>query len=1118
MTITQRSTRLAALTLGVAAVVAVALGAALATPAQAATICPGTTWGVNLKIGSTGADVMKLQQFLNMASDTQIAASGIGSAGMESSYYGALTGAAVKKFQLKYATQILAPLGLTTPTTNFFGSSRAQANTLCAGGTVPPGPVTPPVTGNGLKVMLATDSPNNTALVQGQAAGDLAHFTLSNPTSAPVMVTNIAFKRTGVSNDSTMSNVYLYNGAVRLTDSAGVSNSAFNFNNPSGLFTVPAGGTYTVSVRSDIAGSTSGQQIGVQLVSVASNGTLDSSVVFPINGYLQTISAATLATVDFNTTTLPSVSTVDPQVDYTVWQNTMTVGTRAVTLRSFALRNIGSIQNGDLKNFRLYVDGVNVGSAVPLIDATTNMITFDLSANPVRLETGGRVVKVLADIVGGASRTFDFSLRYPGDALMIDTDLGQGVLPTANGSTFSARTATSATINSVSSSAPSVTRATDSPTANVSVGSTNVKWASFKLLANGEDVKVESLNVSVDTSVHNGGLDNGKVFLNGVQVGSTKDLVDSTDVNFTFGSSMILKAGTVAVVDIYADAKTSTSTSLSNNETVAVSLTAGSSNGQGQISLSSVNVPTGTVSGNTITVTSASLTASKASGYGNQTIVAGSQNAKIGSFTLSTGSTEGVNINTIEIGFASAVSSTITDLMLKDSATGNAIGTAKSTIGTTNSFSVSIDIPASGTKTVDVYANVKTGANAGPLPSTTVTTNTGGTSKVNGTTVSVGTAPTLQTITVGSATLTAAVNTGNTPDSMNVVAGNTSVKVGAFRFTAQNSGFTVDKVAVKIPANAATYVSNVMLKYKDVNGADQVSSQALTLSSGAQTYATSSFSGLTFYVPMNVDRDLEVWVQVASVANVHAIPNAAISAVLDADEGFNATDSSGAADTSLNASDLSSAATTGKGTLYVRQSLPTISAVALESTVLNNGSNKALGRVKITADAAGSVSWKKIVFTINKTAAVTLGATSTIALWNGSNQVTGTFATTTGDFAAQTQAFTTAATTGSLVFEATTEQEIGAGSSATYELRGTVGGVTTGYNFVDVSIANTSTSVTTAAYSTIHTATGDSSESFIWSDRSASVSTTHSESTADWTNDYLIKTLPTTLSTVWVSI
>ncbi len=1087
--------------------------AALNGQATPGTPTGGTTGGsctamfvTNLQVGSSNAEVKMLQQFLNKDSSTMVAATGAGSPGAETMYFGPATKAAVVKFQAKYGI---------SPTSGYVGPlTRAKLNSMCGTTTTNPNVPGTPVTGNGLKVMLASDSPVNVSLVQGQAAGELAKFTFANPTSASVVVTNLAFKRIGVSNDSTMTNVYIYNGAVRLTDSAGVSNSAFNYSNPVGLFTVPAGSTYTVSVRSDIAGSTSGQQIGVQLVSVGASGALDSSVSFPINGGLQSVSAATLATVDFNTSTLPSVSTVDPQADYTVWQNNITVGTRAVTMKSFALRNIGSIQTGDVRNFRLYVDGVQVGSAVATVDANS-IVTFDLSASPVRIETGGRVVKVLADVVGGASRTFSLSLRYPSDAIMVDTDLNQPVLPTAAGTTFSPRTATSATINSISTSAPSITRASDSPTQNVSVGASNVKWASFKFLANGEDVKVESLNVNVNTSVHNGGLDNGKVFLNGVQIGSTKDLVEATDVNFTFGSSMILKAGTVATVDIYADAKTSTSTNLSNTETVAVSLTAGSQNGQGQISLSSVNVPTGTVSGNTITVASASLTATKASGYGNQTIIAGSQNAKIGSFVLSGGSTEGVNVNTIEIGFGSAVSSLISDLVLKDPTNGNAvIGTAKSTVGTTNAFSVSINIPASGTKTIDVYANVKTDASAGAIPATTVTTNTTGTASITGNSVSVGTAATLQTITIGSAVLTAAVNTGSTPDAANVVAGATSVKVGSFRFTTQYSGYTVDKVAVKIPANAATSVSSVMLKYKDINGAEQTATQAVALSTGAgQTHATSTFTGLTFYIPENTDRDLDVYVSIPTIAS-GASTGAAISVLLDAGEGFNATDSSGTADTSLSASDLNSAATSGKGTLYVRKSIATLSAVALDSTTLQAGSDQVLGRVKVSADNSGDIGWKKISFTVNKTAAITLGATSTIKLWDITSgsavSVAGVFGTTTGAIPGGDSL--SGATSGNLTFVADSEQQVTAGSSRTYELRGTVGGIASGANSVSVSIANPSTSITTGTATGVAADTVASTPSFGWTDRS-SISTVHSESTSDWTDDYLVKTLPITLGT-----
>src|SRR3989344_9020373 len=221
-------------------------------------------------LGNSGGEVMWGQQFLN-GHGFQVSATGAGSPGNESSYFGAKTRAAVSAFQ--------SANGI-TPTAGYWGAiSRAKANALCAGAPVGPGPVTPPITGNGLKVMLAADNPTYAALVQGQAIAELMKLTFSNPSSAPITVTNLAFKRIGVSSDSTLANVYLFNGATRLTDSAGVSNTVFNYNSPTGLFTVPAGGSITISVRSDIAASTNGQQVGVQLTNVSASGLLDSSVV-----------------------------------------------------------------------------------------------------------------------------------------------------------------------------------------------------------------------------------------------------------------------------------------------------------------------------------------------------------------------------------------------------------------------------------------------------------------------------------------------------------------------------------------------------------------------------------------------------------------------------------------------------------------------------------------------------------------------------------------------------------------------------------------------------------------------------------------------------------------------
>jgi hypothetical protein len=94
-------------------------------------ICP-YTWTRDLSQGSTGADVMKLQQSLNADADTRVAASGAGSVGAETETYGPATAAAVSKFQVKYRSEILSPAGLVNPTGYFGASSRAKMNSICS--------------------------------------------------------------------------------------------------------------------------------------------------------------------------------------------------------------------------------------------------------------------------------------------------------------------------------------------------------------------------------------------------------------------------------------------------------------------------------------------------------------------------------------------------------------------------------------------------------------------------------------------------------------------------------------------------------------------------------------------------------------------------------------------------------------------------------------------------------------------------------------------------------------------------------------------------------------------------------------------------------------------------
>lgn len=71
-----------------------------------------TGFSRNLQAGSSGPDVLALQKILNQDAATQVAASGPGSPGNETEYFGPATVRAVVKFQEKYRSQILSPNNL----------------------------------------------------------------------------------------------------------------------------------------------------------------------------------------------------------------------------------------------------------------------------------------------------------------------------------------------------------------------------------------------------------------------------------------------------------------------------------------------------------------------------------------------------------------------------------------------------------------------------------------------------------------------------------------------------------------------------------------------------------------------------------------------------------------------------------------------------------------------------------------------------------------------------------------------------------------------------------------------------------------------------------------------
>lgn len=1061
----------------------VALALVVATTASAYTFTAPT-----LKMGSRGMAVTELQKVLN-ANGYTVSLSGAGSPGYESTYFGSKTVAAVKKWQAAMglvADGVVGPASRAvlngTTTTPSGNTSTVPGCTSTVGyssttGQKCDGTTSTTVNSGSVSAMLASTNPASSTLVAGQATADLLHLGFSGTGT----VTNVVLKRIGVSADATPSNVYLFEGAMRLTDAASVSsNGLVTFNNAAGLFTV--GGSKTVSVKSDIAASTSGQTVGFQLVSFTVSG--GSATTATLSGNIHTIASASLASVSAGTVT-PSGATLNPGAGVTVWQSTLTVSTRDVLMKRIALRNVGSATASAFSGFKLYVNGVQVGTA-STVDAN-GYVNFDFMSNPVLLASGSRVVRLDADIVSGASRTVQFSLRQAADVDFVDSSFGVNITPTSTPWASSSVN----TISGTSGGSLTIEKDTTSPSSNVSEGSNDKVLGVYKVTAYGEAMKIETLRAaftSSDASVSQ--LRNGRIMIGGVQYGSTSTLQeDSASPAYTsFTLNYTVMPGTPVLVELRADLYDNDGTDdLSNGDTIVGVIAAGSSNVMKVDSLGTVSAPASAVSGNTLTLADASATLTKNGTYANQTVVLPSTAFKVGAWNLAGSSTEDILLTTLSFD-VDEVSGTEFDegdltnmyVVVKNGSTIVAQPSPLATVAAAdNNFSINYTLMKNASLSIELFANMTDDGSDSTIDSgDSFTTDliVSGTAMTSGSAVT-SSEVTGQTIAAGTATLTATLDASAPVAS--VVSDNQTVTAAAFKFAAVTSAYDVTDLTFTLAD--ATVAQTVEL----YDGATMVASRP-----GA---ATVTFNGLTWNVPANTNKVLTVKLVLGGVGIGAGTTGAAQTVTLTDFTAVNK--STGVSDASANDAGPSIENDPAGNAMYAYAAIPVITNVALPTTTLGVGT-QTVAKFSVASNG-GTIGWKYFAFVITKN----IGGTDTLAsatLWDAdtNTQISGT-ATFTGSVEADND------TAGGLTFVADNEQEVS--GTKTYVLKMTVAGTLASGNNMTVMIDQPLTAYDAPdAYADV--LTDDATATFVWTDQSASG---HSASTNDWNHGYLVDNLPT---------
>ncbi len=793
------------------------------TAAQAAALSGATPaasgfyFGKNLSQGMTNSDVKELQKFLN-GHGFVVSASGVGSIGYEGMYFGGKTLAAVIAYQKSE--------GITPAIGNVFGVTRSHLNG-------PSVPSTPGVSGS---VTVSLASAASSAVISGQAAADLGQYKFTNNTAFPVSVTAVSLTRGGFSTDDMLSNVYLYQGASRLTDSASVSAGSVTFNSGLGLFTIPANSSIVVAVKADIAASstaTAGSIINVSLVSAAANTTVIAGT-YPISGGNATVVSATVVKPDLayiggiTAATVGADTNVQVGQSNTVFWSTSLILDKATSyVKSVALKFVGSAQPSSIGNLSLFINGVKKSQSSISMN---NVVTFDLGAG--EKINGSAIVEVRGDVFSGSSRNFYFTLENASDFQVIDPDYNVVAPVTVAGSAFTSVYSNRWVINGTAGGSVVATLDTASPTGDIVSGVSNVTLAKYTLSTYGEDEKVSQIAVRI---VHDAGVDAGlqnvRLYANNVLLGTKTYSADATT---TYNTSLVLVAGQTTILEVKADLRNSNGTNVADASQIhaGVQFPTGA---QGRESSQTITIAA-PVEGSALTVVSGVLSiTTNTSGF--KTSVENNKSVRIGSVLLQNTTVQDVNVQSIKVVISGTATTTggVTHLMIVPQ--GSPVEYGLPTAGSAgNLFQLSPSLVVAGntSKIVDVYATFK---DLGVNLTTTVNA-----TYIVGNTSTTTTNVSTQSVSTGQGTLAVAKQTGAgvtaSPVSQFVVGGTTAQNIVHFNAVATNADVTISKLYF-------TFVGGI----SKINGVAAVLGG--TTSVPVSVNVTAGYAGVD--VPVNVD-------------------------------------------------------------------------------------------------------------------------------------------------------------------------------------------------------------------------------------------------------------------------
>ncbi|MBL7045760.1 MAG: hypothetical protein ISR99_01900 [Parcubacteria group bacterium] len=1107
----------------------------------------GFTFTQNLKQGSTGSEVLELQKFLNTNPDTRVAVSGVGSPGNETSYFGPVTHAAVITFQNKYATDVLAPVGLSSGTGYWGASSRAKANALntASAGTgtgigtgtgtgtdTGTGAVS---TGTGLSVSKPSQ-PANTLAPDSAARVPFTKLALTASSDGDIVVNSVTVERTGLAPDSVFASIALMDDEGNLIGLTKTLNS--NHQAKVGTdFTIKAGTTKVVTVVGNMVADNAtrdGTVAALEVVAVNTSATVSGSL--PVVGASHTINASlTIGAATLNRgVNDPNVSDTKEigETGYTFQSIRVTAGSAEdVRLKNVRWNQTGSAGKDDLANVVILVDGVEYPTTV---SSDGKYYTANFGAGVVVAKGLNKDISIRGDIVGGPNRTIIFDIDKAVDIYITGETFGYGITGAA-GSTATAAAGSSqfttgtpfydgATVTISAGSVSTISKATSVAAQNIAISVANQPLGGFDIEVKGEAISVgQMVFYAVAAGADVADLTNvSLVDQNGNVIAGPVDGVITSGAagTFTFTDTVTLPIGKSTLT-----LKGQLSTDFTNDDTVIASTTPSTdwSTVTGDVTGNTITPPSTTATGNTMTVKAATTTVTVASTPASQNVVAGTTGFTFANYQFdATGSGEDVRVSTIQFQYTDGGTDP-TNCLVYDGTT-KLTNSAVNPTGTgadTYTFNTPLVVPKGTVKTVALKCDIPASGTADDLIIFGI--NTGDT--MEGVGLGSGQTITLTHGTTDSGTMT--VKTGGTftvlldsssPSYAHAAAGTTGNTVSVLKLRSTNEDITVNRIGLQLTNATASSTAASFQKVTLWDGTTKVGEGLFT---GTNTIATTTLTS-SFTLTKDVDKLLTVKADFSAIGVSQAGVAGALHAVDYDGDRLYATEGTGVdSGTSVTSSTATDTAASG---LRVNKSYPTLAKLALSSNTLANGERPLL-RFSVTANSTGPVGLYKFSLIF----ATTTASISTVNIYaytdsGFSTPVSGL--SSDGGVESSAVNLSTAALETTWVSSATqipfyantsagasTTIQVPAGGTRYFEVRGTVAGAASGASVStqlegDAAYAggNTMNTLMSSLHSdTVAALVNDTNNDFIWSPNST---TTAGQDDNDWTNGYGLIGLP----------